>query len=86
MDILFDDTVIIQLFEIKSICSGILYDENMSENMVEKVEHVFQEQRYKIKKKKNLCRMWKGIIVLFFLNAGVYLGKFWILKLVHIII
>ncbi|MGD2248235.1 MAG: hypothetical protein PVF58_07490 [Candidatus Methanofastidiosia archaeon] len=85
MDILFDDTVIIQLFETKSICSGILYDGNMSENMKEKVEHVFQEQGYILRKKRDFRLLWKGLIILNFFTAGFLIGGFWFLKLYYTI-
>ena len=83
MDIFLDDAIIIQLFERYSVLFGNLYEEDIPENLEDRIEHIMHENGYKIRKKKDFRRdrrSFQILIIMHFLLAFLWLFKFLVLR------
>ena len=83
VDIVLDDAVIIQLFERYSVLLGNLYEEDICENLQDRIEHIIRENGYKMSKKKNFQRdrcSLQILIIMHFLLAFLWLFRFLVLR------
>lgn len=81
VDILLDNKVIIQFFERKSVCSGMLYEENIPEGLQEKIEHILREHGYCLENARRLRRLAQINVILPFLAASFVLFGIAFMKL-----